>query len=156
MITNLAQCESDVVVFLLHQLAAQEEILFVLGTCFNLFACVSACVLSCFSHVWLFATPRGIVLQAPLPMGFPSKNTGAGCHFLFWESSQPRDQTRVSGILCIGRRVLYHWTTWEAHTKCVWCSRWRSPRADQHSSLVAASPACRPDSQCSCFSRGQL
>ena len=26
-------------------------------------------------------------------------------------SSQPRDHTRVS---CVGRRILYHWTTWEA------------------------------------------
>ena len=26
-------------------------------------------------------------------------------------SSQPRDQTHIS---CIGRQILYHWTTWEA------------------------------------------
>ena len=129
MTTNLAQLESDVVVSFLHPLAAQEEILFVLGTCFNLFACVRAKLLQ--SHVWLFATPWTIVLQAPLPMGFPSKNTGSGCHFLFRESSRPRDQTCVSGVFCIGRRVLYHWTTWEAHVKRVCCSRWRSPRADQ-------------------------
>ena len=31
-------------------------------------------------------------------------------------SSQPGDQTRVSCISCIVRWVLYHWTTWEAHT----------------------------------------
>ena len=29
----------------------------------------------------------------------------------FRESSQPRDQTCIS---CIGRRILYHWATWEA------------------------------------------
>ena len=29
-------------------------------------------------------------------------------------SSQPRDQTRVSLVSCIGRRVLYHCATWEA------------------------------------------
>ena len=29
-------------------------------------------------------------------------------------SSWPRDQTHVSSISCIGRRVLYHWATWEA------------------------------------------
>ena len=30
------------------------------------------------------------------------------------ESSQPRDQTHVSCISCIGRWILYHCTTWEA------------------------------------------
>ena len=40
---------------------------------------VLAWVLSC---VWLFATPWSVVFQAPLSMGFPSKNTGEGCHFL--------------------------------------------------------------------------
>ena len=29
-------------------------------------------------------------------------------------SSRPRDQTHISCILCIGRWILYHWTTWEA------------------------------------------
>ena len=29
-------------------------------------------------------------------------------------SSQPRDQTHVSCISCIGRQILYHCTTWEA------------------------------------------
>ena len=33
------------------------------------------------SCVWLFATPWTVALQAPLSMGFPSKNTGVGCHF---------------------------------------------------------------------------
>ena len=29
-----------------------------------------ACMLSCFSHVWLFVTPCPVAYQAPLPMGF--------------------------------------------------------------------------------------
>ena len=29
-------------------------------------------------------------------------------------SSQPRDQTHVICVLCIGRWILYHWATWEA------------------------------------------
>lgn len=33
---NLAQLESGIVVFLLHQVTNPEEILFVLGTCLNL------------------------------------------------------------------------------------------------------------------------
>ena len=32
----------------------------------------------------------------------------------FRGSSQPRDWTSVSNVSCIGRQVLYHWTTWEA------------------------------------------
>ena len=32
--------------------------------------------------VWVFATPWTVAHQAPLSMGFPSKNTGVGCHFL--------------------------------------------------------------------------
>ena len=32
--------------------------------------CVCVCVLSCFSRVHLFETPRTVALQAPLSMGF--------------------------------------------------------------------------------------
>ena len=31
--------------------------------------------------------------------------------------SWPRDGTRVSCVSCIGRWILYHWTTWKAHRK---------------------------------------
>ena len=34
------------------------------------------------SRVWLFAAPQTVAHQAPPSMGFSSKNTGAGCHFL--------------------------------------------------------------------------
>ena len=34
------------------------------------------------SHVWFFATPWTVAHQAPLSWSSPSKNTGAGCHFL--------------------------------------------------------------------------
>ena len=34
------------------------------------------------SHVRLFVTPWTVACQALLPMGFPSKYTGVGCHFL--------------------------------------------------------------------------
>ena len=33
------------------------------------------------------------------------------------ESSQSRDQTCISCVPCIGRQILYHCTTWEAHIK---------------------------------------
>ena len=41
--------------------------------------CVAVQSLSC---VWLFATTWIVAQQAPLSMGFPRKNTGAGCRFL--------------------------------------------------------------------------
>ena len=49
------------------------------------------------------------------PWDSPGKNPGVGCHFLFWGSSWPRDQTRISQdsyLLC--KWILYHWATWEA------------------------------------------
>ena len=45
--------------------------------------------------------------QAPLSMGFPSKNTGVHCISFSRGSSLPRDQTCVSCVSCIGRRILY-------------------------------------------------
>ena len=42
------------------------------------------------------------------PRDSPGRNTGVGYYFLLQGSSQPRDQTRTS---CIGRWILYHWTT---------------------------------------------
>ena len=43
--------------------------------------------------------------QAPLFMGSPRQE--------YWSGFQPRDGTHVSSIFCIGRRILYHYTTWE-------------------------------------------
>ena len=45
------------------------------------------------------------------PGNFPGNNTGVGC-ISFWVSSWPRDWTLVS---CIGRQILYHRATREAH-----------------------------------------
>ena len=43
---------------------------------------VSLLFFSLFSHVQLFVTPWSVARQDPLSMGFSSKNTKAGCHFL--------------------------------------------------------------------------
>ena len=40
------------------------------------------CMPSCFSCVWLFATPWTITHQTPLSIKLPGKNIGVGCHFL--------------------------------------------------------------------------
>ena len=60
------------------------------------------CMLSCFSCVRLLVTPRTVDHQAPLSMGFSSKNTVVDCHFCLQEifptlGSNPR-------LLC-----LLHW-----------------------------------------------
>ena len=48
----------------------------------NNFSCPLLLLPSCFSCVWLCATPWIVVHQVPLSMGFPGKNTGVGYHFL--------------------------------------------------------------------------
>ena len=64
------------------------------------------------SGVWLFTTPWALTLQAPQSMRFPRQEYWSSCHFLFQGSSQSRDRTC---IFCIGRQILYHSATWEAH-----------------------------------------
>ena len=65
----------------------------------------------CFSCVWLFATSWTVALQALLSMRFPRQEILEWVAISFSRgSSWPRDQTSVS---CIGRRMLYHWATWE-------------------------------------------
>ena len=54
--------------------------------------------MSLFSHSVMstdFATPQTVAHQAPLSMGFPSKNTGVGYHFLL-QTYWPRYQTHIS------------------------------------------------------------
>ena len=66
-----------------------------------------ACVLRCFCHVQLFVTLWTVVHQDPLSMGFSRPEYWRGLPSSRG-SSLPRDQTRVSYMSCIGRRVLYH------------------------------------------------
>ena len=75
-----------------------------------------ACVLSHFSCLWLFVT-----LWTWIPPG-ASVHGILQARILVWVampssrgSSLPRDGTQVSYVSCIGRRVLYHWVTWESH-----------------------------------------
>ena len=60
--------------------------------------------------------PHGhVACRIPCPWDFPEKNTGVGCHFLLRWIFWPKDSTHIS---CIGRRVLYYCTTWEAPNNC--------------------------------------
>ena len=74
---------------------------------------VTACMLSCFSHVQLFETLWTLACQTLLcPLDSPGKNTGVGCHALLLgifatQGSSPH-------LLC-----LLHWqasATWEAQS----------------------------------------
>ena len=65
-----------------------------------------AVVLSCLSHVLLFATPWTV---AHLSMGFSrQENPLEWVAILLQGSSQPRDQICFSCVSYIGRWVLYH------------------------------------------------
>ena len=73
-----------------------------------------ACELGHFSHVWLFATLWTVACQAPLSIGFSKQEYWCGFPYPTGVSSQPKDQTCISYVSCIGRQVLYHWATWGA------------------------------------------
>ena len=63
----------------------------------------------CFSLIiWSSCNILIIFYFSNLCPGNP-KNNGVGCHALLQGIFQPRDQTHVSSISCIGRRVLYHY-----------------------------------------------
>ena len=47
------------------------------------------------------------------PWNYPSKNTGIGCHFLL-HGIFLTQQSNPCLLFLLGRRVLYHWATWEA------------------------------------------
>ena len=73
------------------------------GTCGTSRVCASHC-----NPVQLFVTPWTVARQAPLSMGFFRQEYWSG--FLYPPSrgsSQPRDQTRISCVSCIDKRVIY-------------------------------------------------
>ena len=81
----------------------------------TIFVCVCVCVCArapartqFISRVRLFVTPWTIICQTPLSMEFSRQEDEWLAISSSSGSSQLRDWTWVSGILCIGRRVLYH------------------------------------------------
>ena len=74
---------------------------------------VTTCELN---HVQLFAIQWAVAYQAPLSMALSRQvQWNERVAILFSRrSSKPRDQIHVSCISCIGRRILYHCTTWES------------------------------------------
>ena len=75
----------------------------------------SVCVLCHFSHIQLFTTLRSVVHQAPLPRGFPGKNTGMGCHALLQRIFLTQGSKVCFLWLLHCRRVLYCWAAKEVH-----------------------------------------
>ena len=67
------------------------------------------CILSHFSHVWLFATLWTVACQASLSIGIlQAKILEQVTMPSSRGSSWPRDESHVSYVSCIGRWVLYH------------------------------------------------
>ena len=76
--------------------------------------CVCAVfVLSCFSCVWLFATPWTVACQAPLSVGFSWQEYWSGLafpppghltHLTLGHLTRPRDLTHSSCVSCIAGR----------------------------------------------------
>ena len=51
------------------------------GVFWKMCVCVCLCVFRCFSHVWLFETPRTVAHQAPMSMGFSRQEYWSGLPF---------------------------------------------------------------------------
>ena len=66
------------------------------------------CMLSHFSHLWLFATLGLQATRLLCPCDSPGKNTGVGCHALLQEIFLTQGSNPCLLISCIGRWVLYH------------------------------------------------
>ena len=67
--------------------------------CASIMFRMGACVLSCFSRVWLFATPWTVAHQAPMPMGFSRQYwTGLSCP-LPWDIPDPGIESMSFNLL---------------------------------------------------------
>ena len=62
----------------------------------------ASCMLSCFSHVWLFMALRTVAARLLCPWDSPGKNTEVGCHALLQEVIS----TQVSNLSLF---CLLHW-----------------------------------------------
>ena len=78
---------------------------------------VMLCVCSqSLSQVCLFVTPWTVTCQDPFVYGIFQARILEWIAVLFSRgSSRPRDGNCISCVSCIGRWILYHCTTWEAH-----------------------------------------
>ena len=85
------------------------------------------CLLCLFLVIQSFPTlcdPLDCSPQAFLSTGFSGKDTGIGCHFLFWGSSWPRDWTCIFCVSCIGDRFFIYWAIGEAQIFVIVSFKW--------------------------------
>ena len=72
----------------------------------HIFMCVYVKLFSC---VLLFLSSWTVACQDPLVhISFQVRILEWIAIFLLWDSSQPRDQTCISCVSCIGNQILYH------------------------------------------------
>ena len=72
------------------------------------------CMLACMCSIWLFVAPGLLSARLLCPWNFPGKILERVDISSSRGSFQPRDWIHISCISCTGRRILYHWATWEA------------------------------------------
>ena len=69
-------------------------------------------LLSCFSHIWLSATPETADHQAPPSLGFSRQEHWSG--LLFPSPGDLPNPGIVPTFSCTSRQIIYHWVTREA------------------------------------------
>ena len=77
-------------------------------------SCVCARMLSCvsvFVTPWIICSSLGSSIHGIFQASMQDQVAIVCCRGSSW----PRDRTRVSWVPCIGRWILYHCATWEAH-----------------------------------------
>jgi hypothetical protein len=72
------------------------------------------CMLARMCSIWLFVAPGLLSARLLCPWNFPGKILERVDISSSRGSFQPRDWIHISCISCTGRRILYHWATWEA------------------------------------------
>ena len=86
--------------------------LFVLGphsSMWNLSSQLYVC-----AQLYLFVTPQTVVCQASQSIRFSRQEYWSRLLCPPGDLPRSRDPTWVSCVSCTGRRILYHWATWEA------------------------------------------
>ena len=79
----------------------------------------SKCIAQLLSHVWLFATPWTVALQAPLPMGFSGQEYWSGMPLPSW-GDLPNPRTEPASLMSpvLAGKFFTTRTTWEA-PRCI-------------------------------------
>ena len=77
------------------------------------------CGVSCFSHIWLFATPWMESPRLLCPWDSPGKNTAVGCYALLQGIFPTQGSNSRFLHLLRFRHILYHWATREASWSCI-------------------------------------